>query len=367
MKIRIRKSELAAKTIYDFRRLEEKHHLFLPCRIEEEKETVCMCFDLRGMRNAEELKGTDRLMKLRFLLHTADLEELYQRYEFSLEPENLYYDILGRVKVRRRDIIPTGTKNRTGHFLRQFQALTGYLLEGAGSYEDYLYGGMEVMKARSMMTVFFEPGDMQEEKKILSECCDNILEEEEKNIKKVGIRHYKRLKIYSILSIFLLILLTISFVYSFIWYIPKEERLGEAQDAYMRKDYTEMIDSLKGFRTEELDHAYKYMLATAYIKGQAVDTFSAEDKENILSKVNYQSGEDVLDYWIHLGRLETGEAQELAMKMSDDQLLLYAYMHELRQVEENDELPGKEKSERKQELIKEIEELAGKLGIRREQ
>ena len=49
--------------------------------------------------------------------------------------------------------------------------------------------------------------------------------------------------------------------------------------------------------------------------------------------------------------------------MSDDQLLLYAYMHELRQVGEDGGLSGEEKSSRKQELVKEIEELAGKLGI----
>lgn len=43
--------------------------------------------------------------------------------------------------------------------------------------------------------------------------------------------------------------------------------------------------------------------------------------------------------------------------------MLYAYMHELRQMEEDGELSGEEKRGRKQELVKEIEELAGKLGI----
>ena len=104
------------------------------------------------------------------------------------------------------------------------------------------------------------------------------------------------------------------------------------------------------------------MLATAYIQGQVVDTFSAKDKENILSKVTYQSNEKVLDYWIHLGRLEVDKAEDLAMTMSDDQLLLYAYMHELHQVEEGG-LSGEAKKGRRQELIKEIEELAGKLGL----
>ena len=49
--------------------------------------------------------------------------------------------------------------------------------------------------------------------------------------------------------------------------------------------------------------------------------------------------------------------------MADDQLLLYAYMHELRQVEADEDLSGEEKNARKQELMEKIEELAGKLGI----
>ena len=363
MKTRIQKSEISAKTVYDFKRLEENHHLFLPCKIEEEKETICMSFDLRGMQEFEKLKEEDILKKLEVLLRVSDLEGLYQNYEFSLEPKNLYYDILGRVKVKRRDIISSFGKNRMKSFLRQYQALTGYILDGSRPYEDYLYGGMEILKAQEKIMGFFEPETVQEEKKILSEYYLSLLEEEKNHIKKVRIQKYKRLVRYRAVSMVLLVLLTIAVVYSFAWYIPRQERLREAQDAYIRKDYIAMIDALKRFEIDDLDHAGKYMLAVAYIQGQAVDTFSAKDKENILSKVTYQSNENVLDYWIHLGRLEVNEAENLAMKLSDDQLLLYAYMHELRQVEESEELSGEDKSSRKQELLKAIEELAGKLGI----
>ena len=50
-----------------------------------------------------------------------------------------------------------------------------------------------------------------------------------------------------------------------------------------------MINALGRFQAAELDRTYKYMLAAAYIKGQAVDTFSVRDKEAILSKVTWQS------------------------------------------------------------------------------
>ena len=76
MKIRIQRNDMTAKTGYDFRRLEEKSHLFLPCRIEEEKDAVTMCFDLQGMKSFEELKGEDTYIKLKALLETGELKEL---------------------------------------------------------------------------------------------------------------------------------------------------------------------------------------------------------------------------------------------------------------------------------------------------
>lgn len=363
MKVRIRKNALAAKSAYDFKRLEEKNHLFLPCRIEEEKDTVCMNFDLRGVKILEELKSAGRVEKLAVLLHVAELEEPYGNYEFSLDPGNLYYDILGKVRVKTRDVLPAAPKNRMKAFLRQYQALTGYILEGSRPYEDYLYGGVEFLQAEDGITGLMEAETVQEGKKILSEYYVNLLEEEKAHTARVGKRQYRRLARYGVVSAFLLVLLGAAVVYGFGWYMPRQKRLMEAEDAYFRKDYIALIDALKGFETEELGHTGKYMLAIAYIQGQAVDTFSVKDKENILSKVTYQSNEAALDYWIHLGRMEVHRAEDLAKKMSDSQLLLYAYMHELRQVEDDEALSGEEKDGRKRELMKEIEELAEKLGL----
>ncbi len=94
-----------------------------------------------------------------------------------------------------------------------------------------------------------------------------------------------------------------------------------------------------------MERAQKYILATAYIQGESVDSFSTKDKEVILSKINYQSNEGIFDYWIHLGRMEVKEAENLALQMSDDQLLLYAYLQELSRIEEDQEMSGEEKSQ----------------------
>ena len=215
MKVRIRRSDLAAKSIYDFKRLEEKNHLFLPCRIEEEKETVCMSFDLRGMKILEELKEEERIRKLEVLLRVAELAELYRNYEFSLDPGNLYYDLLGRVRVKIRDIKSSAKKNGTKDFLRQYQALAGYILEGSRPYDDYLYGGLTLLKTADEVTGFMESETVQEVKQMLSEYYLHLLEEEKRHVRKVGRKRYRSLVRYGVISACLLILLTAAAVYSF--------------------------------------------------------------------------------------------------------------------------------------------------------
>ncbi len=213
MRDRIRRSDMTAKTVYDFRRLEECHHLLLPCKIEEEKETICMSYDLRGMQTLEGIKEADRPVRLALLIAAAELEELYLRYEFSLEPENLYYDILGRVRVKRRDCTLPGGKGRRKEFLRRYQALIGYVMDGARTYEDYLYGEPELLTAKEPDAEFFEPETVQEEKKLLVEAYESCLEHEKKCMKKVERRTYERLVRACTASAIMLVLLIAAFLY----------------------------------------------------------------------------------------------------------------------------------------------------------
>lgn len=192
---------------------------------------------------------------------------------------------------------------------------------------------------------------------------ENARSREEKTTLRVDRKKQRILSVYAVVSAFALAGLLTAGIYSFGWYIPRQERITAANDAFLKKDYITVIDSLREFAVEDIDRPQKYILATAYIQGQAVDTFSTADKEAILSKITYDASETVLNYWIHLGRLEVAEAEELAMQMSDNQLLLYAYMQELDQLEQGSGLSGEEKNNREQELREEIRGLADNLGI----
>lgn len=363
MEIRVQRADMEAKTIYDFKRLEHGTVAMLPMTIEEEKETLLLCFDMEGMHSITEVQKMEKLQKLELILQVAELEKDYMRFEFQLSPENLYYDRLNRVKIKFRDITTGLYEERKEQFLKLYQALIGYIMDGSRPYEDYLSGGKELLKDQKEVVTLLSAETLEEEISLLQTLYENYKKEETILKIKVDKKKYKKMNIYRIVSSVLLVVLFGAVVYGYFCHIPRQDKIVEANDAYLQKDYIRVIDSLKDFEIGQMERAQKYILATAYIQGESVDSFSTKDKEVILSKINYQSNEGIFDYWIHLGRMEVKEAENLALQMSDDQLLLYAYLQELSRIEEDQEMSGEEKSSKKQDLMKKVEELADKLHI----
>ena len=363
MEIRVQRADMEAKTIYDFKRLEHGTVAMLPMTIEEEKETLLLCFDMEGMHSITEVQKMEKLQKLELILQVAELEKDYMLFEFQLSPENLYYDRLNRVKIKFRDITTGLYEERKEQFLKLYQALIGYIMDGSRPYEDYLSGGKELLKDQKEVVTLLSAETLEEEISLLQTLYENYKKEETILKIKVDKKKYKKMNIYGIVSSVLLVVLFGAVVYGYFWHIPRQDKIVEANDAYLQKDYIRVIDSLKDFEIGQMERAQKYILATAYIQGESVDSFSTKDKEVILSKINYQSNEGIFDYWIHLGRMEVKEAENLALQMSDDQLLLYAYLQELSRIEEDQEMSGEEKSSKKQDLMKKVEELADKLHI----
>ncbi len=363
MEIRVQRADMEAKTIYDFKRLEHGTVAMLPMTIKEEKETLLLCFDMEGMHSITEVQKMEKLQKLELILQVAELEKDYMRFEFQLSPENLYYDRLNRVKIKFRDITTGLYEERKEQFLKLYQALIGYIMDGSRPYEDYLSGGKELLKNQKEVVTLLSAETLEEEISLLQTLYENYKKEETILKIKVDKKKYKKMNIYGIVSSVFLVVLFGTVVYGYFWHIPRQDKIVEANDAYLQKDYIRVIDSLKDFEIGQMERAQKYILATAYIQGESVDSFSTKDKEVILSKINYQSNEGIFDYWIHLGRMEVKEAENLALQMSDDQLLLYAYLQELSRIEEDQEMSGEEKSSKKQDLMKKVEELADKLHI----
>lgn len=137
----------------------------------------------------------------------------------------------------------------------------------------------------------------------------------------------------------------------------QDARNGIENGTYIQLDYVTCIDSMEKISPEDMDISTKYILAVSYAK---CESLKKEEMESIISKLSLMSNPKELEYWIYLGRMEYATAQELAQALSDDQLLVYAYMKELDRLESDTSMNGEEKQERIKTLQDKIIQLGEK-------
>ena len=101
----------------------------------------------------------------------------------------------------------------------------------------------------------------------------------------------------------------------------------------------------------------KYVVAVAYANRE---NFQKEEIDVIVSRLAPTTNEKELDYWIYLGRLDVKTAEDIALSLSDDKLLIYAYMKETDLLESDTTVSGEEKKARLDQLEQEITKLGEK-------
>ena len=353
----MKKSELTAKNIYDYKKLHFNDPHLLACEIMEEKETLVFSYYIKYLKAFAEIRREHKITQLGILIGVTKLAKLAESYSFQLNPENLYYDVNGQLMVKQRDIYEAGKEFQEADFTAQYKALVGYTLQKKYNYEDYFQGGMQLLNKSEILKPFFEAADVEEIKKLLNEAY-----EQEDNLNKftriqVGKSKYRNLR--AILICFTVLLLAAGSIsgYQYIKVIPEKEALLTANNAYLESNYIMVIDALRAFPADSLPLHQKYLLAVSYVKSE---NLVASQKDNILSTMTLHGDESMMNYWIHLGRLDAVEAQNIAMQQSNDELLLYAYLKEKHLVETDTLISGEEKMQRLGSLDSKIDTLSEK-------
>nr|CRY95952.1 hypothetical protein [uncultured prokaryote] len=328
---------------------------FLPYSMEEEKEQVCFCFDVGEKKSLKNLREERKIDRLRVLLEIGELLPWFEKYRFSLAPENLYYDRNYRVFVKNRDLYEKGMRGEEEDALAQYKALAGYTMQKRYSYEDYYAGGRDLYKKNSFLKSMDAVKDIQG----LQEFLKEEYEKTEKIVKnqrvEVNKSWYRMNRLGMTVAGIVIAAAVGSILFLMLVLLPRKNALLAAAGNYLEEDYVQVIDDLKKVDMKYLNQYQKYMLSVAYVKSESL---TPEQKGNVLETLQINGEEKLKDYWIYLGRLNTAEAENIAMQRSDDELLLYAYMTEKAILEKNTEISGEEKTQRLQELEKKIEELA---------
>lgn len=353
----IRKSELLIKTEDDYNDLQKEREQFLNCSLVDEKESVKFLYDIEEKIPFTNIRREKRIDCLRALMEVRKLEKYYKELNFQIRPDNLYYDRNFRIYVRRRDAFESGISGELENMAEQYRALVAYVLQGKYEYDDYFLGGSDLYKKNKYIKKLVSAKD----NKAILEWVENAYKQEWENVfhKKVEVNKnwYYFDKWYKAITIAMIIIAGSFILYATGELIPRKNAMIQAQNSFLDAKYVQVIDDLKNVDMKYMDKYLKYILAISYVKGE---NLTPEQKDNILDTITIDGEEKQKDYWIYLGRLNTTEAQNIAMQRGDDELLLYAYMTEKAILEKNTEISGEEKVAQLDTLEKKIEELAEK-------
>lgn len=352
-----KKSEMVCSTAFDLGKLAAPIPSLLPVAYEEHLEDITFTYDIRGMKTAGEIVRESREKQYQFLINLQRLEEIWEHYRISLTMDNLYYDENQIPWVRHRDLYGQGVQADPEEYLFLYKAFVGGILGKRFSVEQIQESGLEILRKEKFFQVYNKAKSGVELAQLLR--GQKALYEEKQQKSRVQVSRAGN-RARTMLAVAAPILLAVSLgalIYENRYVIPFQESVIAGSQAYIGGDYVGCIDSLKNVSPEAMDTSTKYILAVSYARSESL---KREEMADIISKLSLYSSEKELEYWIALGRMDMGRAEDLAQSMSDDRLLLYAYMKELNQLESDASMPGEEKQSRINTLEGAIKSLGEK-------
>lgn len=358
-----KKSELQAKTLYDYKKLEYPQERFLDCVIEEKAETLEFIYDTAGYHPFSDIHNIVRTEKLRVLADAARLVTCRKEYSFSMDPQNLFFDESFRVYILERDVRSTKGGN-DDEFLIEYKCLIAYALQDKYGYYNYLEWGDDLFKKNKFLQKLYLLENAEEVTTVLWEDYYRLREEIKAHKLLVNKSAYRSGRVYMIISTLFLVGCIALIGYFYLFDRPIMEAKLQAEIDFLNSDYIRVIDDLSAVTMEQLDYDQKYILSVAFVN---MESLTAQQKKNILEKLPVNGEEKLMEYWIYIGRLNPLEAENIAMQRSDDELLLYAYMLEKDLTETDTQMTGEEKAAKLSELESKIKTLAEKYTANEEE
>lgn len=350
----VRKSRLAASSGFEFQKLVRPQDRFLDCTMVEEKESLTVTYDIQNVLPWPEIRRERRELMFAALTDVGRLQKAAEVYRFTLAPDNLYYDIQGRAYVKARDVYGAEGGYSPEVFLREYKSLVGCTLVKKYKFEDYDNGGQDLLAEDRFLGGIMECTDagqvidrLQEEYAYYSEDHRERFVEVSR-AKNRGIR--TALGITGVAAAAGAVLLG----WLLVWERPYEEAVIAANEAYLQSDYSGTVEAMEGVDVERMNVYQKYILAYSCVR---CESFSDANMRNILNTISLNGDEKIMEYWIHINRLDTEKAADIAMQESSDQLLFYAYLKEQAVVEGDASLSGQEKNERLSDIENKLKPL----------
>lgn len=327
-----------------------KDSSLIPADILEDEEGYTLIFHVNELTNLENIRNENKEKQLQFLLNCAGLRKLYEKYNFSLDFTNVYYDYNFMPKILKRDI----QKSCNRDFLAQYKALTAAVLAPRYSFEDYFQGGADLYIKNKSIRKYSEKDTVEEVFELLKETYEKERKNNREN--KTLVKKSELIRYRIEMPLFAVVTLASVFLVFYMYFIEKQHNdcVIAANNAYLSEDYVGVENNLAPVKVDRMSIYSKYILARSYI---IMESLTNSQKENVMSGITLKTEETVLNYWIYVGRLEFEAAIEQAQRIGDNDLLLYAYIKYRAYISDDLTMNGEKKTELITQLDSEIKRM----------
>lgn len=338
-------NSINAKNRFDFDYLISKNENLVDTKYKVDNNSIIFIFDAKE----EQLLDRTSLTvyeKLIVLLNALDLYELNNYIDFSLSPSNLVFQGKLNVSILQRDV----NYGQGNNFLIKWKALLGALFINGCEYQALVDGGFSVLKSNSLTNKIVELQDIDEIRITLEQ---EIKLQKQHFENDCVILSKKKNKINRLIKIILSVLLVASILStSFVFYkLNKYQKINELQTSYIQNEYSHVIYLSKKININKMSKNDKFIIAFSYVK---LESLPEDISNKILNNININSNDNFLNYWVYLAQDNFSGANNQAMILNDQNLLVYSYLKEIEFVNNSDDYSSDEKQSK-------IKDLEGKI------
>ena len=255
----------------------------------------------------------------------------------SMTPTFLHYGV--------KESVPPYEKNDERTF-RETKALIAAAVEPKYTFEQY-YQFPDSIDRTPVVEKIMQAVDDKELMAIIQKRIKKLVAEE-KNYTKMTLVKRNWLR-YSIIVLLLLAIPSgIYNGYSVFILQPRQEAYIFAQEHYLQKKYSEVINTLSNYEVEDMPKVIQYELSISYIINE---TLTEEQKDNVLNTITLQTDPRYYQYWIFIGRGQAEKALIISRQLEDLDLIMLALLHYEEEVKQDPDL----KEEERERLLNEID------------
>ncbi|MEX2805595.1 type VII secretion protein EssB [Streptococcus sp. H31] len=341
----LKRSDVASQTLEELVLLDLHHPLFLEQTTVFDDDDITFTYALpKDGLSYEAVKKRLMSERLRLALNLLDLEQaLSLPVTFFLHPENLFITKDQQLKIAYRGLPEIMVPSQMGRpdFVKQAKCYIISLF----TEHDFLAlynGALDVVELPDFLKALRPLQTVAELRSELETSYRQRLQQEGGSLVLVNKSRHKLYKYASIWLTAGLIMLLLPLTYLVFVRNPFKEKMLEADTAFIKLDYSGVIDKLKDVDLGSLPYTQKYELAYAYIQ---VLKLSDDQRQIILNNVSLKSDELYLDYWIESGRERNDEAIDIAKRLDDSDLIIYGLVQKIQEVRNDDSLSGSEREE----------------------